>query len=405
MPSASLPPSRLIVGCMTGTSLDGLDCALVRITGVGLDIRVEVVVFIERPLGDLRAPLRALASQQPMTAGDIARLALDFGALHADAIMDLLAGRRADLIAVHGQTVFHSSPASWQMINPWPIAARTGSPVVYDLRAADLAAAGQGAPITPLADWILFRAPRPRTIINLGGFCNITMLPAFQPEGLKGSSRGQSESASAAPGTTPRIDSSHPEGVPPCASATESALPPIRGFDVCACNHILDGVARAVLGAPYDTDGASARAGTVHAPAALVLHRILEHQRTQGRSLGTGDEAAVWIDTHQTAMPPVDLAACAVDAIARTIANAAGQQGEVFCAGGGARNRALIERLAANIARPVALTDSLGVGIHQREAVAIAVLGALAHDRVPITLPAVTNRRDPAPIAGAWLNP
>ena len=123
-----------------------------------------------------------------------------------DEVLHAALEARADLVVAHGQTVFHAPPASWQLLNAAPIARAVRAPVVFDLRQADLAAGGQGAPITPLADWIMLRAHGPaaagRAIVNLGGFCNVTILPS----------------------------GAGPEGV--------------RGMDVCPCNHLLDGVAR-----------------------------------------------------------------------------------------------------------------------------------------------------------------
>lgn len=133
---------------MTGTSLDSLDVALVEIHGTGLELRADVVRCLTRPLGSLTGPLRALAAQQPATAGRISTLARELATLHVYALHELVGEEPVDLIAVHGQTVFHHPPASWQLINPAPIAQALRTPVVFDLRAADLAAGGQGAPIT-----------------------------------------------------------------------------------------------------------------------------------------------------------------------------------------------------------------------------------------------------------------
>src|SRR5262245_9739095 len=144
-------PTRLAIGCMTGTSIDALDAALVRIEGRGLDMHADLVRGISRPLADLAPPLRALANQEPATAAHIARLAHRLAMLHVEVIRVLLVGDRPELIAIHGQTVFHAPPISWQLFNPAPIANAFDTPVVFDLRAADLAGGGQGAPITPLS--------------------------------------------------------------------------------------------------------------------------------------------------------------------------------------------------------------------------------------------------------------
>ena len=163
---------------MTGTSIDGLDAALVRITGQGYAMKVAVLNCLEVELGDLAIPLKKLSLQQPMKAEEITRIAHDFGLLHLKALKELAGDNKLDLISVHGQTVLHKPPLSWQLINPSIIAYGLDTPVVYDLRAADLAAGGEGAPITPLADFILFRnGSETRGIVNLGGFCNVTILP------------------------------------------------------------------------------------------------------------------------------------------------------------------------------------------------------------------------------------
>ena len=152
---------RLIVGCMTGTSVDGIDAALVRITGEGLAITATIEKTASAELGKHTDQLRAFANGEPMKAANIAVLAHALGLRHAETIKHLCTDQPIDLIAVHGQTVFHSSwLPTWQMIDPWPIVNAIKAPVVFDLRRADTAAKGEGAPITPLADWIMFRTPQ-----------------------------------------------------------------------------------------------------------------------------------------------------------------------------------------------------------------------------------------------------
>ena len=142
---------RVIAGCMTGTSIDAVDCALVEVAGRGLGMSARVAGFASRPLGGLAAATRALADQQPMTAGEIAALARDLALLHVEALRELLGSRHVDLIVVHGQTVYHKPPLTWQLVNPAVIAHGLGAAVLSDLRSADVAAGGEGAPITPLA--------------------------------------------------------------------------------------------------------------------------------------------------------------------------------------------------------------------------------------------------------------
>jgi len=368
-------PCRHVIGAMTGTSIDGLDIALVRIIGRGLTLRAELIPHDSHVLGGLGHALRRLASGEAQTAKVIARLALRFGELHADAIATLLEESRiaesVDLIAVHGQTVFHRPPISWQLINPAPIAQRVGAPVIFDLRQADLAAGGQGAPVTPLADWILFRHPqRRRAIVNLGGFCNITILPRDTCD-------------------------------------AERAISAIEGFDLCACNQLLDAVARTALGVAYDDRGRHAAAGNAHPSAVESLRQRLISPRSEQPSLGTGDERVEWVTQQIDRLSGDDLAATAVAAIARCIGDRINDShvDEVILAGGGANNEALVQSIAQFSTSPILLSDDCGIPAPSREAVAMAVLGALCADRVPMTLPHITGCRPPAPIAGVWMRP
>ena len=356
--------ARLCIGCMTGTSIDALDAALVEVEGRGLEMKTRLVRARSWPLDELGVELRAIAHQEPQRAEQIADIAWRFGEFHARCTSELLGRVKADLVCVHGQTVFHKPPLSWQLINPAPIAAALRAPVVYDLRQADLAAGGQGAPITPLADWVLFRdARQSRAVVNLGGFCNITLLPA---------------------GGGPET---------------------VRGMDVCVCNQLLDAVARAALDAPFDDGGAAALAGTPNDAAVLDLAAVLERQSRSGRSLGTGDEAPAWISRHRASLSGPDLAASACAAIARTIAAAATSADALILAGGGVRNRALVGALEAQTKGRTQPSDDLGVPAPFREAIEFAVLGALCQDRVPITLAAVTGCGEPAPVSGCWILP
>jgi anhydro-N-acetylmuramic acid kinase len=355
-----LTGERLVVGCMTGTSLDGLDAALVRVRGRGLNMTAELLKAEGRGLGDLGVRLRSLSEGAPISAGEVSEIARRFGELHAEAVVDLLRGAgvpQADLVCAHGQTVFHRPPDSWQLFNPWPVVERLRAPVVFDLRGADLARGGQGAPITPIADWVLLRSPdERRAVVNLGGFSNATLL----------------EPASAAPGAI---------GVP-------------TGFDICPCNHVLDGVARAVLRVPFDEDGAAALSGRVLDEPLVDLEGVLASVSRAGRSLGSGDEALEWVSRWRSRCAGADLAATACEAIGHAVADRCRDADRILVAGGGARNRALVRAIAASALGPVEPTDAHGVPGAWREAMEFAVLGALCQDRVPIT--------PSGAVAGCW---
>jgi anhydro-N-acetylmuramic acid kinase len=354
--------ARLVVGCMTGTSLDGLDVALVRIHGHGLAMHLEHLQGLSVGLGALAGPLRRLAEQQPITAREIAQAMHAFAQLHVAAIRDLHA-ERIDLVVVHGQTVYHAPPVSWQLCAPSPISHALQVPVVYDLRAADIAAGGQGAPITPLADFVLFRhGSESRAVVNLGGFCNITMLPGGH-------------------------------------DATR-----IQGADVCACNQLLDALARTLWDIPFDHHGERAATGTVDRKALAALAPLLSLQARSGRSLGTGDELSSWIARHRGRCEDADLARTACAAIAQTISHAAKDSQRLVLAGGGVRNRTLLGELQGRSQVPVVTSDSLKIPIDMREAIGMAILGALCQDRIPITVPGITGV-ETAPVSGCWSYP
>lgn len=373
---------RNIIGCMTGTSMDAIDAALVTVDGNGLGIRPSVQRCVTHPLGSLADPLRQLASLEPMSAELVAKFARDLALRHVTAIRELVGGERIDLIAVHGQTVFHAPPVSWQLLAPAPIVDAFQVPVVFDLRAADLAAGGQGAPITPLADYVLFRhEDETRLIVNLGGYANYTLLP------------GRSV-------------------LPP--EARESPVRAIRGGDICACNQLLDTIARNFFGEPFDEGGRRAAAGEVRSELRESLVELLREQARTGRSLGTGDELGGWIDEHRGRHSGEDLARSACEALAIVIGgtiapvsqeHTLGPVNRVLLAGGGVKNRVLFAAIERHIRAEVQPTDDFGVPASHREGAAMAILGALCQDAVPITLPQVTGVREPAPIAGAWICP
>ncbi len=388
--------SRYIVGCMTGTSLDAIDTALVRIDDHGLATQATFVRGATMSLGTLREPLRLLAQQEPAAASAIATLARDFSLLHVEAVKQLLsqAAKSAtnkpldvepDLISVHGQTVFHSPPVSWQLFEPWPLAQALNIPIVYNLRQADLAAGGQGAPITPLADVILYgNAEETSCVINLGGFINFTCIPKYTPQAQAG------EHASTDKSEQHRSTNS-------INSIRSFQSTNLRGADVCACNQLLDGVARVVLRETYDMDGNAASTGSVHEDSLEDVEGVLRAQSHSKRSLGTGDEMNDWISRWRHRVSGADLARTACEAIAATLAerirSLEHQPTKLILAGGGVHNRALVNAIRANCTAEVVTSDALGIPSVFREAACFAVLGALAQDGVPITLPRVTKRQ------------
>jgi len=377
---------RLVVGCMTGTSLDGLDVALTRITGSGLEMKAEYVGMHTMSLPtDLRESLMHLASggsAQPLV---YMRAARQLGEIHAQAVAQLLKENNnitSDFIVAHGQTIWHAprgshaggnlsgdAGMSWQLFDPWPVVKRIGVPVCYDLRQADLIAGGEGAPLTPLADWVMYR-DKANLIVNLGGVLNHTWCPS--------------------------------ESVSPSF---------IEGGDACLCNLLLDGLAQHLLGEPIDRDGQMAAQGRL---VDSVLHDLQDRFEVLGISGGTlGREdlqggAIESIIAAHSEVRPADLLFSTIAFVGQTI-------GEIFegmaaqrlvLAGGGARNKTLVRYIRDIIEHDsfcegVYLSDDLGIPCEAREAMGFAVLGALSQDGVPISLPQVTGATDPG-VAGVW---
>jgi anhydro-N-acetylmuramic acid kinase len=183
---------RRIVGLISGTSADGIDAALVEVTGSGETTAARLLDFQSRPYpGDLRTRVLALKDAE---AEELLRLHYRLGEEFAAAALAVIepARRRGldvHLIGSHGQTARHhprpaetgaaASAATLQVGEPAVIAERTGLPVIADFRCRDVAAGGEGAPLVPLVDWLLFRRPdRARACLNLGGIANVTLLEA-----------------------------------------------------------------------------------------------------------------------------------------------------------------------------------------------------------------------------------
>lgn len=176
--------SRRVVGLSSGTSYDGIDAALVRVSGSGCDVRVDVERFecvpFEKGMRD------RIGASPAADVAELARLHFDLGEAFADAALSLIGGANLapdeiDLVGSHGQTVYHEPPSgsrrgvTLQIGEADVIAARTGVPTVSDFRTADVAAGGAGAPLIPMVDWLLFREPgRPRLMLNVGGIANVT---------------------------------------------------------------------------------------------------------------------------------------------------------------------------------------------------------------------------------------
>src|SRR5688572_21276745 len=186
MANDATPRERLIAGAMSGTSADGVDVALTRITGRGTSMTAQLIHHHHRPYdAATRDEIFAFrGGDASCNLARLARLGRTISLTYATAVNEALAASRlsaSDLAAVaaHGQTLYHAPPDTIQWFDPSLVAAEVGCPVVSDFRRADLAAGGQGAPLVPFADYVLFRfKPQNRVLLNIGGIANLTWLPA-----------------------------------------------------------------------------------------------------------------------------------------------------------------------------------------------------------------------------------
>lgn len=350
------------IGLMSGTSLDGMDAALVRFHG---PTHADLIAFVSRPYtGAERAAIeRALNGAN---AAELARLHVMIAEWAADAVEELLAVTHApasavDFIALHGQTVWHEPPlVSWQLGEPAVLAERFGKPVVNNFRSRDIAAGGQGAPLVPAADVLLFGATDgPRVLLNIGGMANVTYVGR----------RAIDDGAMA--------------------------------FDTGPGMVLVDAIARLVDPAlPYDRDGTLAARGRVNEPELARLLADGFFDQAPPRSTGRehfGDALAREI--HQR-VPGADGVATAVALTARSIAGAIQRwlpsAPDVVVSGGGARHPVLFDALAAALGahgRRLRRFDELFFNGDAKEAVAFALLGYLTLHGQPANLPSCTGAR------------
>ncbi len=396
----------VVAGVMSGTSADGINVALVKVSeSAGQGSRSgSVAAGGSRGRGRPRHPIKLVGHAEysyshkvraavlgAMNAAsarvaDLARLDFVLGELYADAV--LATERRfrvkADLVGCHGQTLYHHGEvrpflgkkiaATWQTGEGAVIAARVGVPVVSDFRPADMAAGGKGAPLVPYLDYLMFRdAKAGRIVQNIGGIANLTAIRAG-------------------------------------ARAKD-----ITAFDTGPGNMVIDAVTEALFGRPFDRGGKIAASGKVIEP---VLRRMLANKflrrkppKTAGREEFGREFVRQFLDACGNARKQ-DVVATATALTARSIADAVQRFvkpkrrshvprsfREMILSGGGSRNATLTCMLAEYLS-PLGIqlrfTDDLGLPSEAKEAVAFALLAYETWNRRPSNVPSATGATRPA---------
>lgn len=360
----------LYVGLMSGTSLDGIDVAVVALEGEEeRPSSFEVLAFRTLPY-DRGARDRIREAIDRGTTAAICALDFELGRRMGEAVVDTLrdAGiprREVRAIGSHGQTVWHEPPdasrpgSTLQLGRAAAIAEAAAIPVVSDLRARDVAAGGQGAPLTAYTDWLLFRGPEGRAIQNIGGMGNLTALP---PE--------------------------------------DSEATPVA-FDTGPGVALLDGAVERLTGGDrvFDEDGRLARSGTVDEEALGEWLSdpffALSPPRSTGRERFSTERLEAWLEAHP-GLEAADAAATLTELTARSIADAfrfvETPIETCYLCGGGARNPALVSRLTERLApRHVDDLAALGLDPDAREAVAFAILARQHVLGIPANAPWATG--------------
>ena len=349
------------IGLMSGTSLDGIDVALIETDGVS---HVKPIAFSYFSYDEgLRAQIRACFGARvktPATAD--AEHALTMA--HVRAVKDFMAAHNltkkdVDLIGFHGQTITHD-PANmftWQLGDGELLARETGIDVVYDFRTADVAAGGQGAPLIPIYHWARMQSsgvPTPVAILNIGGVSNVTWL-------------GQADGD-------------------------------VLAFDCGAGNALIDDVVLKATGARFDTDGKLAKSGKVDEPK---LREWLSHPYFKTLPPKSLDRDA-WNTRMDDAMPLADkvatLTAFTVGAIVKAADHFPASAKLWYVAGGGRLNGAIMDGLRMSLNAPVHAVDALGWNGDAVEAEGFAYLAVRSVRGLPLSFPTTTGC--PAPISG-----
>ena len=365
----------LILGLMSGTSLDGIDCALTSVTGSPPDLAVELKAFHCWPYTDeQRRRLAFVCSSERAGVADVCELNVLVANWFADAVQAALSkvgvdASDVDLIASHGQTVHHAvaaagrEPATLQIGDPSVLAQRTGITTAGNFRPADVAAGGQGAPLVSYVDWLLYRSPvEARVLVNIGGIANLTHLPR------------------------------------------DAGLDDVLACDTGPGNMMIDRFVELMTGgeSQWDHNGDIARQGAVDEDWLCELladpfFRLPPPKSTGREQYGQAWADSLWSQADDRGLADADRVATITALTSRSIAGAIRDLlpeavDRVWISGGGAHNDTLLAWLRSDLAGiPVAPLAKDRKELDAKEAVAFAVLGHETLHGRPGNLPRCTG--------------
>jgi anhydro-N-acetylmuramic acid kinase len=365
----------IVAGVMSGTSADGVDVALVRLSGRRFRTRFELLAHHAFPYpAEVRAAVLRAMNAQSIAVREIARLNFLLAEIYADCVRrtQRSSGLSCELVGCHGQTIYHQGVAAkflgrqiactWQIGDGSVLATRLGVPVVSDFRPADMAAGGLGAPLVPFLDLLAFRhARRGRIVQNIGGIGNLTAIPA-------------------------------------AANAAQ-----VHAFDTGPGNMVIDAVCEKLFGTAFDDRGKFAAHGNV-LPA--VLANLMNNPffrrkgpRTAGREEFGREYVSEFLkqcaraNKHDVLATATALTARSIGKAVRSLAKT-DRYDDLFVSGGGTRNLTLMAMIRAEVATlgiDVLPTDAAGVPSQAKEALAFAVLAYQSWHRKTSNVPGATG--------------
>ncbi|WP_035052308.1 anhydro-N-acetylmuramic acid kinase AnmK [Carnobacterium pleistocenium] len=364
------------VGIMSGTSLDGVDAALVEIHGTNTDTTVQLMEFTTYPLStEIVKKIKDVLSVETSSVDKICSLNVELGYVFSEAAKAVcekadFALDQVDFVASHGQTIYHlpvpgshQSASTFQIGESAIIAEETKTMVVSDFRTRDMAVNGQGAPIVPYSEFVLYRdAERTRLLQNIGGIGNVTIIPSG------------------------------------------AQIEEIIAFDTGPGNMIIDELCQFFYQEAYDKNGEHASQGIVDQEmlSEMMAHPYIERKypKTTGREDFGAEYTANLIGQWQNKVAPDDFIATATrftaQSIAVNISPFIDQQTELIIGGGGSYNPTLVQMIKEQLPEiSVLIQEEVGFSSEAKEAIAMTILANQTIHHLPSNVPSATGAMKP----------